>query len=74
MLDLLFENRKNRDLKFRELKNSWRMVKKSSTRNQLLHPMYVEDLKGKLTKQDRGFGNTLYKTYFKVLYGIKFLE
>jgi len=48
--------------------------KKSSIRNQLLHPMYVEDYEietgHKLTMADKGFGNDIYKTYFSVLYEI----
>ena len=74
MLDLLFESKENRDLKFKELKNSGRLVKKSTVRHQQLHPMYVEDLKQNLRKEDCGFGNTLYTTWFEVLYTIKFLD
>ena len=45
--------------------------KRRSTRNQLLHPMYVEDWPTPLSKEDKGFGNNLYRTYFSVLYSIE---
>jgi hypothetical protein len=45
---------------------------RSSIRGQLLHPMYVADYEQEtgvvLTEADKGFGNTIYKTFFKVLY------
>lgn len=46
--------------------------RRSSDRNQLLHPMYVEDYEKvtgtKLSPEDKGFGNMIYKTYFARLY------
>lgn len=64
----------NRDAAFKHLGKSsgWR---KTSIRNQLLHPMYVEDFEQVtgigLIAADRGFGNTIYKTHFAVLYKIE---
>lgn len=71
MVDEIFAVRENRDKRARELKQQGCVVKKSSIRNQLLHPMYVEDLKHNIRKEDRGFGNTIYKTHFAVLYQIR---
>jgi hypothetical protein len=36
---------------------------------QQLHPQYVEDFEGP-EKEQTGLGNTVYKTYFAVLYTI----
>lgn len=45
---------------------------RGSLRNQLCHPMYVEDytqVTGEtLTKADCGFGNDIYRTHFKAIY------
>jgi hypothetical protein len=66
---LLFANKDNRDRRYRELKaNGIREVFRSSVRNQQLHPMYVEDRREGVSEADKGFGNTIYKTYFSVLY------
>lgn len=65
---LLFADKTNRDARARELKADGVKVTKSSIRNQLIHPMYVEDRKAGLTAEDCGFGNTIYKTHFAVLY------
>ncbi len=48
-----------------------RQGRRYSVRNQQLHPMYVEDLKDTPEGRDRGFGNTAYQTFHKVLYGIR---
>jgi len=31
--------------------------------------MYIEDYPHPISKEDKGFGNTLYKTYFNKIYG-----
>lgn len=71
----LFINRKTRDAEFKRLQSEGYNVSRYSTRNQLLHPQYVEDYEKEtgvtLTHQDMGFGNTIYKTHFSVLYGIQ---
>ncbi len=61
------------DAMFKELQRDYPDVtwRKGSVRNQLLHPQYVEDYPRVLTQEERGFGNNLYKTYFKVLYEVK---
>ena len=66
-----FIERAKRDAKAKELKEQGFIVRRFSTRNQLLHPKYVEDYPRKLTADECGFGNTLYKTYFAVLYGVE---
>lgn len=70
-----FMNKTNRDERARELKEEGYTVKKSSVRNQLLHPMYIKDYeketKIKLSQADKGFGNTIYKTHFSAIYIVK---
>jgi hypothetical protein len=51
------------------MKAAGQRVRKSSITNQLLHPQYVEDFTGP-EKLDTGFGNTVYKTHFGVIYKI----
>lgn len=63
-----FMKKENRDARYRELKAEGRKVRKSSIRNQSLHPMYVQDWPHELSDADRGFGNTMYRTHFAVLY------
>lgn len=60
----------NRDKLWKSIpKNERKKYQRFSTRNQLLHPMYVEhyeEVTGhKLTSRDKGFGNVLYKTHLK---------
>lgn len=71
----LFMKKENRDEAYKAIPKIIRHnFKRSSVRNQLLHPMYVEDYEKvtghRLTPEDRGFGNTLYRTHFPVLYEI----
>ena len=66
----LFQSKAKRDERARELKSMGMTVKKSSVRNQLLHPQYVEDWQGEL---ETGFGNTQYATFFGVLYEVRVL-
>ncbi len=63
-----------RDRRILELKAQGYKVRKTSIRNQLLHPMYINDYPHKLSDEDRGFGNTLYKTFFSVLYSYEIIE
>lgn len=69
----LFMRKENRDKAFRGIpKEERHRFRRSSIRNQLIHPMYIEDYEEvtgiKLTPQDKGFGNVIYKTHFSVLY------
>jgi len=68
MLHPNFMKKENRDQYVRELKVQGRTVRKTSIRNQQLHPQYVADYPVQLNKEDCGFGNTIYKTLFAVLY------
>jgi len=71
-MDRLFMKKENRD-------EAWRdglgVGKRGSIRGQLLHPMYVEDYEVEtghvLTQAEKGFGNSIYQTYFAVLYTLE---
>lgn len=63
-----YMRKENRDRRAKELRGQGYAVRRYSYRNQLLHPQYVRDWPYPLTAQDRGIGNTLYKTHFKALY------
>ena len=67
-----YQTRSNRDARYHDLKRreSVSNLRRSSSRGSLLHPQYVEDFQGP-EKQDTGLGNTVYKTYFKVLYTVE---
>ena len=68
----------HRNARARALKAAGFEVRKLRSSNQLLHPMFVEDYEivtgVKLTAADKGLGNTIYKTPFKVLYSVVWLE
>lgn len=71
----LFMKKENRDRVWKSIpKEERKRYRRTSVRNQLLHPMYVSDYEEVtghvLTDEEKGFGNTLYKTYFSVLYEI----
>ena len=66
-----YQHRENRDKRARELKAQGHEVIKSSSTNQLLHPQYIQDYHRKLTPEECGFGNTIYKTYFPHLYHVE---
>lgn len=66
----IYMNKENRDRRFKELKEQGHRVRKSSRKNQLLHPQYVKDFEGP-EKEDTGIGNNVYKTYFSTLYIIE---
>jgi hypothetical protein len=65
-----YADRKNRDERYKQLvaEHGKDKVYRESARNQLFHPMYVQDRSAGLTAADKGFGNTIYKTHFSVLY------
>jgi len=65
MRDLLFKSRSNRDAYWREHGGQ-----RYSIRGQYLHPEYVEDEEPE-ARSDNGFGNTRYKTFYAVLYGLR---
>jgi hypothetical protein len=68
-------NKKNRDAEFKRLGGTAAGYKKTSMRNQLLHPMHLEDYEKEtghvLSESDKGFGNGIYRTYFKAVYSIE---
>lgn len=72
-----YMNIKNRNAKAKELIAQGYKIRKSSIRGQEVHPEYVDDYEQivrPLTSMDTGFGNIMYKTYFKVLYLIDVIE
>ena len=78
-MDNLYMNKKNRDGAYKAIPKVDRgKYKRYSIRGQLLHPMYVEDWEREtgrtLTKADKGFGNTIYRTHFPTLYGLRLKE
>lgn len=60
---LLFSVKANRDAAWKKLGG-----RRSSIRNQQLHPMYVVETRMTPEGMDTGIGNTVYKTFFAVLY------
>jgi len=71
MIYELYMKKENRDKRYKELKKEGRIVRRFSDKNQLLHPMYVEDYPNKEIKEDYNIGNSYYKTQFSILYGIE---
>ena len=71
MESYLYMNQVNRNQKAKELQSQGYRVRKSSIRNQLLHPQYVEDYPRQLSPNECGFGNTIYKTHFSALYEVE---
>lgn len=71
MIYELYMKKENRDKRYKELKKEGRIVRRFSDKNQLLHPMYVEDYPNKEIKEDCNIGNSYYKTQFSILYGIE---
>lgn len=67
-----YMNKKNRDIRYKELVAQDLKPTRYSYRGQNCHPMYVRDYEKEtgivLTQEDKGFGNTIYKTYFSSLY------
>ena len=66
-----FMKKENRDVRFKELKTQGYKITRTSTRNQLLHPMYVKDYPRETSQVEKGFGNPIYKTHFSHLYSIE---
>jgi hypothetical protein len=64
--ELLYADKANRDKMAAELNADGYHVKRSSIRNQQLHPMYIEDRPSGNT----GFGNTDYQQTWSVLYSV----
>ena len=62
---LVYQNKANRDRAFKMVKAAGLNARRSTTRNQQLHPEHIEDYVGKI---ETGFGNTMYETVFPVLY------
>ena len=67
MRNRTFQSKEARDAAYHIARHRGERVRRSSMRNQLLHPQYVEDYEGP-EKDDTGLGNTVYKTHFPVLY------
>jgi hypothetical protein len=65
----------NRDAEFKRLGGTKAGYRKTSLTNQLCHPMHLEDYEKetgrKLSEADKGFGNGMYRTYFKAVYSIE---
>ena len=73
MKHYLFKDMKNRNIKAKKLISQGYSVKKSSIRNQLLHPEYVED-EAEYLREQIGLGNTVYKTPYSVLYEVEIIN
>lgn len=67
---LHFMNKSNRDRAFLLIKNAGLNARKTASRGQSIHPEYVEDYTGMI---ETGFGNSMYRTNFKVLYNIELI-
>ncbi len=67
-----FQNKANRDRAAKELKAQGYQVRVSSHRNQLMHPRYISDYEfPEYARENSGFGNTIYKTHFPVVYHLE---
>lgn len=72
----VYQTRENRDMAYRELIQQGAQkhhLRRFTLRNQQLHPQYVNDYQGQ-EREQTGFGNTVYKTYFPVLYILELRE
>lgn len=67
-MEKLFMSREKRDEAWREAGGKDGV--RGRVTGQQLHPMYVEDFTGP-EKEQTGFGNTVYRTYFAVLYTLE---
>lgn len=65
-------SKERRDARAKELRKQHSDVMTLTIRGQNMHPMYVKDYEEEmgivLTPEDKGFGNTIYRTYFPKLY------
>jgi len=71
MIHKIFLSREKRDELYKQLKAQGRRVYRRTEHGALLHPMYIEDYPRKLSEEEKGFGNCLYKTYFPRLYVVE---
>ena len=55
----LYQKKENRDARAKELRAQGHAVKRSSARNQQLHPEYLQDWEHEV---ETGIGNVQYKT------------
>ena len=67
----MYMDKRNRDKRAKELRQRGHTVSRYSSRNQLLHPMYVEDYPQQLSASECGFGNRIYKTHFAAIYHVE---
>jgi|GEM_PF-6194595 len=63
-----FHKKENRDKIYSLAKAEGLSVRKSSIRNQQLHPEYLEDFEG---SYETGFGNTDYQRFWSNLYNLE---
>lgn len=63
-----YQVKANRDKRAKELKAQGFAVVRRSSGPCELHPEYIKDWPHQLNAEDKGFGNTLYKTYFANTY------
>ncbi len=67
-----FMDKANRDAEFNRLGGSKAGYRKTSRRNQIMHPEYISDYTQVTGKSfETGFGNTDYRTFFSVVYSIE---
>ena len=69
----IYLSRERRDARYKELKAQGHDVFRRTVRGALLHPMYVQDYEGP-EKRETGFGNSVYRTMWPVLYKVETLE
>jgi hypothetical protein len=65
-----YQDKAKRDARWKELKERGVNCFRRTTGPSYVHPMYIRDFSGP-EKQDTGFGNTVYKTFFKNLYVVE---
>jgi hypothetical protein len=67
----LYISKARRDARYRELKAQGQDVRRTSVRNQQLHPQYITDAAEEGITYQTGFGNSDYRRFWSVLYGIE---
>ena len=71
----LYMSKALRDERYKELKAQGRNVVRRVSTGQLIHPQYIDDWNlhsgRELRPEEKGFGNTIYKTYFSKLYVVE---
>lgn len=70
-MNYTYISKARRDAKYRELKARGEDVKRSSIRNQQLHPEYITDASEEGITYQTGFGNSDYRRMWGVLYTIE---